>query len=168
MNCILSISTNTPLRGQYIEIETINNVTPIDQNPQPFHVKAFLFHRRSGTGSMLIGSSNFTDLYLRSPEKQLTVTINKCKGLTSYDAFWVKRCRKTKEVYVINEKPGDVLSIEELSAYLKIPKSTLYKLVREGNIPCQKIGQHWRFRKAALDHWLKYPRANKPRSGQNQ
>jgi len=32
-----------------------------DQNPQPFHVKAFLFHRRSGTGSMLIGSSNFTE-----------------------------------------------------------------------------------------------------------
>jgi superfamily II DNA or RNA helicase/predicted house-cleaning noncanonical NTP pyrophosphatase (MazG superfamily)/HKD family nuclease len=35
--------------------------TPFDQNPQPFHVKAFLFHRRSGNGSMLIGSSNFTE-----------------------------------------------------------------------------------------------------------
>ncbi|MGD9976030.1 MAG: DEAD/DEAH box helicase family protein [Desulfatirhabdiaceae bacterium] len=34
---------------------------PFDQNPQPFHVKAFLFHRWSGTGSMLIGSSNFTE-----------------------------------------------------------------------------------------------------------
>lgn len=52
------------------------------------------------------------------------------------------------------EKPGDVLTIEELSAYLKIPKSTLYKLVREGKIPCQKIGRHWRFRKEAIDRWL--------------
>ena len=51
-------------------------------------------------------------------------------------------------------KPGDVLTIEELSAYLKIPKSTLYKLVREGKIPCQKIGRHWRFRKEAIDRWL--------------
>ncbi len=54
----------------------------------------------------------------------------------------------------MDEKPGDVLTIEELAAYLKIPKSTLYKLVREGKIPSQKIGRHWRFRKGAIDHWL--------------
>lgn len=48
----------------------------------------------------------------------------------------------------------DVLTIEELSAYLKISKSTLYKLVREGKIPSQKIGRHWRFRKEAIDRWL--------------
>lgn len=47
-----------------------------------------------------------------------------------------------------------ILTIEELSAYLKISKSTLYKLVREGKIPCQKIGRHWRFSKAAIDRWL--------------
>ena len=41
----------------------------------------------------------------------------------------------------MDEKPGDVLTIEELAAYLKIPKSTLYKLVREGKIPSQKIGR---------------------------
>ena len=50
--------------------------------------------------------------------------------------------------------PGDVLTISELSAYLKIPKSTLYKLVREGKVPCQKVGRHWRFRKMAVDRWL--------------
>jgi excisionase family DNA binding protein len=54
----------------------------------------------------------------------------------------------------MDEKPSDVLSIEELSAYLKIPKSTLYKLVREGKVPCQKIGRHLRFRKEAIDRWL--------------
>ena len=48
----------------------------------------------------------------------------------------------------------DVLTIDELSIYLKIPKSTLYKLVREGKIPCQKVGRHWRFRKEAIDKWL--------------
>jgi len=54
----------------------------------------------------------------------------------------------------MDERPGDVLTIDELSAYLKIPKSTLYKLVREGKVPCQKIGRHWRFRKEAIDLWL--------------
>jgi excisionase family DNA binding protein len=54
----------------------------------------------------------------------------------------------------MDEKPGDVLTIKELAAYLKISKSTLYKLVREGKIPSQKIGRHWRFRKGAIDLWL--------------
>ena len=54
----------------------------------------------------------------------------------------------------MDEKLGTVLTIDELSAYLKIPKSTLYKLVREGKVPCQKIGRHWRFRKEAIDRWL--------------
>ncbi len=53
------------------------------------------------------------------------------------------------------EPVGVVLTIEELSEYLKIPKSTLYKLVREGSVPCQKIGKHWRFHKDAIDLWLK-------------
>lgn len=54
----------------------------------------------------------------------------------------------------MDHKLGDILTIEELSAYLKIPESTLYKIVREGKIPSQKVGRHWRFRKEAIDNWL--------------
>jgi len=60
----------------------------------------------------------------------------------------------------MDEKPDDVLTIGELSSYLKIPKSTLYKLVREGKIPSQKIGRHWRFRKEAIDRWLEEAHAD--------
>lgn len=66
---------------------------------------------------------------------------------------------------MMEEKLGDVLTIGELAAYLKIPKSTLYKLVREGKIPSQKIGRHWRFRKGAIDRWLEEIRANEPGAG---
>lgn len=59
----------------------------------------------------------------------------------------------------MEEKLTDVLTIKELAVYLKIPKSTLYKLVREGKIPSQKIGRHWRFRKGAIDRWLEEIRA---------
>jgi len=62
----------------------------------------------------------------------------------------------------MDEKPGDVLTIEELSIYLKIPKSTLYKLVREGKVPSQKVGRHWRFRKKAIARWLDETRAEEP------
>jgi excisionase family DNA binding protein len=62
----------------------------------------------------------------------------------------------------MHEKTGDVLTIEELSVYLKIPKSTLYKLVREGKVPSQKVGRHWRFRKKAIDRWLDETRVEEP------
>lgn len=60
----------------------------------------------------------------------------------------------------MNDSPAEVLTIEELATYLKIAKSTLYKLVREGKIPCQKIGRHWRFRKPAIDLWLEKGRSD--------
>ena len=46
------------------------------------------------------------------------------------------------------------MTLDELAIYLKIPKSTLYKLVQEGRIPGQKLGKQWRFGKAAIDRWL--------------
>ncbi|MES9906698.1 MAG: helix-turn-helix domain-containing protein [Sedimenticola sp.] len=49
---------------------------------------------------------------------------------------------------------GEVMTIEELSSYLKIPKSTLYKLAQEGKLPGQKIGKQWRFGKRAIDCWI--------------
>jgi len=58
-----------------------------------------------------------------------------------------------------------VLTIQELAVYLKIPKSTLYKLVREGKIPSQKIGRHWRFLKEAIDRWLEEMRVKEPDAG---
>jgi len=52
------------------------------------------------------------------------------------------------------ETSDTIMTIEELSAYLKIPKSTLYKIAQEGKVPGQKVGRHWRFRKEAIDLWL--------------
>ena len=49
---------------------------------------------------------------------------------------------------------SEVLTIDELAAYLKISKSTLYKLAREGKIPSNKVGRRWRFQKRSIDHWL--------------
>ena len=54
----------------------------------------------------------------------------------------------------MKEKPGGVMTIDELSDYLRISRSTLYKLAQEGRVPCQKVGRHWRFRKEAIDRWL--------------
>ena len=54
----------------------------------------------------------------------------------------------------MTEQPADVLTIDDLAVYLKIAKSTLYKLAQEGRLPGQKVGKHWRFRKASIDRCL--------------
>ena len=52
------------------------------------------------------------------------------------------------------KKPDSVMTITDLSAYLKISTSTLYKLAQEGRLPGQKVGRHWRFLKQTIDRWL--------------
>ena len=46
----------------------------------------------------------------------------------------------------------EILNIKEVSSYLKIPVSTVYKLVQDGKVPAVKFGKHWRFMKKDLDH----------------
>ena len=60
----------------------------------------------------------------------------------------------------------DILTIEELSEYLRISKSTLYKLVREGKIPSQKVGRHWRFHKDNIDRWLGQDKIHRGQRGE--
>ena len=47
-----------------------------------------------------------------------------------------------------------VMTVEELADYLRIPKSSVYKLAQEDRIPCQKVGRHWRFHRGAIERWL--------------
>ena len=50
--------------------------------------------------------------------------------------------------------PSQVMDASEASDWLKIPKSTLYKLCSEGKLPVTKIGKHWRFHRASLEKWF--------------
>ena len=46
---------------------------------------------------------------------------------------------------------GEILNIKEVSDYLKIPVSTIYKLIQEGKLPAIKLGKHWRLMKKDID-----------------
>ena len=56
---------------------------------------------------------------------------------------------------------GEIMTLEETAKYLKIGKSTLYKMAREGKIPAVKIANQWRFRKEDIDKWLQGMRNKK-------
>ncbi|MCK5513084.1 MAG: helix-turn-helix domain-containing protein, partial [Deltaproteobacteria bacterium] len=40
---------------------------------------------------------------------------------------------------------GQILTIKELSKYLKLTNVTIYKYLSEGKIPGFKVGSRWRF-----------------------
>jgi len=54
------------------------------------------------------------------------------------------------------EKPlnEEVLTVKEASGYLKIAEKTLYRFIREQNIPAFKLGKEWRFKRSLLDAWM--------------
>jgi excisionase family DNA binding protein len=49
---------------------------------------------------------------------------------------------------------GDILTIKEVSEYLKVTERTLYRLAQEGKIPAFKVGGSWRFQLSDLDEWI--------------
>ena len=48
----------------------------------------------------------------------------------------------------------EILSLEELTRYLKVSKQVVYKLVQRGKIPSFKLGKRLRFRKSKIDAWI--------------
>ena len=50
--------------------------------------------------------------------------------------------------------PDEIMTIQEVAAYLKIKEKTAYRLVAEGKIPGFKVGGAWRFRRAEIETWI--------------
>ncbi|HGO5322178.1 TPA: helix-turn-helix domain-containing protein, partial [Klebsiella oxytoca] len=46
-----------------------------------------------------------------------------------------------------------IFTLDELAAYLKVGKRTLYRLAVHGEIPAFKVGGTWRFRQSEIDQW---------------
>ena len=59
----------------------------------------------------------------------------------------------------------DILTVAELAHYLKVPKSTIYKMAQERQLPAQKVGRHWRFHLSAIETWLQRGHSDRARGG---
>lgn len=51
---------------------------------------------------------------------------------------------------------AEIISVREACRFLNVHRNTLYKLIREGEIPAFRLmrGSRWRFRKNDLEEWL--------------
>jgi excisionase family DNA binding protein len=54
----------------------------------------------------------------------------------------------------MNDESHEIMTIEEVASYLRIPVSTVYRLAQQGRIPASKVGRQWRFRRQAIERWL--------------
>lgn len=52
------------------------------------------------------------------------------------------------------EREGEILTVMEVARFLRVPKSTVYKLARVGQLPASKIGKHWRFLRRDIHEWM--------------
>ena len=58
-------------------------------------------------------------------------------------------------------KPGraksveeDIMTLEEVAAYLRLKPQTIYKWAQEKKMPAAKLGKEWRFKKSIIDEWF--------------
>ncbi len=47
-----------------------------------------------------------------------------------------------------------VLTVPEVSHYLRVHPSTIYRMLKKHQLPAFRVGNDWRFRVEALDEWL--------------
>jgi excisionase family DNA binding protein len=53
------------------------------------------------------------------------------------------------------------MTVKELAKYLKVHPSTIYRLLKTGQLPAFRIGSDWRFNVEEINRWLR-EREQKP------
>jgi excisionase family DNA binding protein len=54
----------------------------------------------------------------------------------------------------MNTIESDIMTIEDVTQFLRIPVSSAYKLAQAGKIPGIKVGRHWRFHRPTITQWV--------------
>ena len=54
----------------------------------------------------------------------------------------------------VSPSEGEILTVSDVARFLRVPKSTVYKLARLGELPASKIGKHWRFLRRDIHEWM--------------
>lgn len=48
----------------------------------------------------------------------------------------------------------EIMTIEEVAAYLRVSERTVYDWAQKGNLPGGKLGTTWRFKRADVEQWV--------------
>jgi excisionase family DNA binding protein len=53
-------------------------------------------------------------------------------------------------VEILNSR---VLTVQEVSSYLRVHPSTIYRMLKKNQLPAFRVGSDWRFTVEAIDKW---------------
>jgi excisionase family DNA binding protein len=54
-----------------------------------------------------------------------------------------------------------VMTVKDLSEYLKVHPSTVYRQLKRGELPAFKVGSDWRFNIESIDDWRRRQETNR-------
>lgn len=57
---------------------------------------------------------------------------------------------------------SEIMTIKDVSKYLKMNERTVYKLIQAGQIPAARLGKQWRLDKQKLNEWIGFKMADFP------
>jgi excisionase family DNA binding protein len=49
--------------------------------------------------------------------------------------------------------PDEIMTVAELAQYLRVNRSTIYRLLKVRKLPAFKVGSDWRFNREQIDDW---------------
>ncbi len=49
---------------------------------------------------------------------------------------------------------NELMTIDDLAAYLKVSRRTIYEWLKQNKIPALKIVGQWRFKRERIDAWM--------------
>lgn len=55
----------------------------------------------------------------------------------------------------MKEESDEIFTLDDVAAYLKVGKRTVYRLAAAKRIPAFKVGGTWRFSRTDIDSWIK-------------
>ncbi len=59
----------------------------------------------------------------------------------------------------VEASAGDVMTLAEAAAYLRVPEDDVVSSIHMQKLPGRQVGTEWRFSKPALEQWLRTPPA---------
>jgi excisionase family DNA binding protein len=59
---------------------------------------------------------------------------------------------------------GRILTVRDVSNYLRVHPSTIYKMLKRNQLPAFRVGSDWRFTVEAIDQWLASAEGAAPRA----
>ena len=60
---------------------------------------------------------------------------------------------KGKDAAKTSTEPINIMTVREVSTYLRVHPSTIYRMLKHHQLPAFHVGSDWRFNIEAIDSW---------------